>query len=131
MLGFWPKQTTCSKKSKIPKFQDQYTISTALLMFKAFHERLPPNIQSSFSRVGQLRQTRQSVWNLSVEQRKTKIYNAKPSISGPYIWNNLPSNLKECGTFLSFKKNLKKYFHAKWTYPPTYHLWDRTLGFRQ
>ena len=94
------------KNLKIAKLSNIYKISIAKLMFKAYHNKLPDNIQKHYS-TPQQRATRQSVCDLSVRRRSTKIQNARPSISGPYIWNALPAGIRSTRNVKSFGTKVK------------------------
>ena len=76
-------------------------------MYKAFHNHLPHNIQRLFARSQQNR-TRQNALNLKVSRKSTKIQNLKPSIFGPYVWNQLNASVREKNSIHLFKSHLKK-----------------------
>ena len=96
------------KGLKIPKINDIYHVQINLLMYKAFHNHLPHNIQRLFARSQQNRTTRQNALNLKVSRKSTKIQNLKPSIFGPYVWNQLNASVREKNSIHLFKSHLKK-----------------------
>ena len=69
------------KKYNILTLKDLYSRQLSQLMYKAFHNSLPPVIQQLFIRVNSDRNTRQNAYNFRVKQKSTKIQNPRPSIS--------------------------------------------------
>lgn len=96
------------KKHKIIKFSKLYDFQTSLLMYNAFNNKLPSNIQKLYSR--NFNRTRQSNTNLVVSRRSTKIQNLRPSINGPFIWNSIPENIKNSLNKQQFRNRLKKFY---------------------
>ena len=66
------------KQFKLLKISDLAYLRTNILMYKAFHTSLPPNLQKLYKRNISER-TRQSHLNLNVERKSNKIQNCRPS----------------------------------------------------
>ena len=77
-------------------------------MYKAFSSSLPPNIQSLFEISNITFGTRRNNGLcFKLKPLSNKIQNGRPSIIGPRIWNELPTNLKVCTSLGNFKNALK------------------------
>ena len=79
-----------------------------ILVFKAFHNNLPSQLQIYYSKPNNHRITRQPTWNFTVKLKSTKIQNSRPSVAGPYLWNNLKANTKQKNCLNKFKNIISK-----------------------
>ena len=95
-------------KHNVLQLSQLYTLQINKLMFKAFHGILPPNLQTLYKPNQTTRTTRQTNLNLTVLRKKTKLYNNKPSVCGPYFWNNVNNNTRMTKTIKAFNSRLKK-----------------------
>ena len=77
------------------------------MMHQAFHSQLPPTIQILFQRPLTTR-TRGSNLNLVVRRRSTRLQDCRPSVNGPFVWNNLPDELKKLKS-QTFQCKIKAY----------------------
>ena len=77
------------------------------MMHQAFHSQLPPTIQILFQRPLTTR-TRGSNLNLVVRRRSTRLQDCRPSDNGPFVWNNLPGELKKLKS-QTFQCKIKAY----------------------
>ena len=102
------------KKFKIPKFNDTYRLHLSILMFKAFYNLLPINIQKNYSRTQTGRVTRQSQLNLNVKIKSTNIQNRKPSIAGPFLWNALQASIRSVTSLNNFKIKVRQYLTSSY-----------------
>ena len=94
------------KDLKILKIQDLYQVQLLTQMYKAFKGVLSPLIQLNYTKPPSERLTRQTLWNLNVRMKSTKIQNSRPSVAGPFLWNSLNQNIKQAKTLKKFKKIL-------------------------
>ena len=75
-----------------------------------FYNQLPHTILSFFSKNQSRRLTRQTLYNLSVVQRSTKIQNGRPSVYGPFHWNALPLDVRSVDGPALFATKIKNNF---------------------
>ena len=76
-------------------------------MNQAFHKTLPTSIQTLYNTTQRIRSSRQNS-TLNTVEKSTKIQNLRPSVCGPYIWNNLPLNIRSLSSIKSYQIKLKK-----------------------
>ena len=95
-------------KFRTLQIENIFKLQLNKLMFKAFHRKLPPGIQRFYMNNQQQRQTRQSFMNLAVKRRGNKIQNLRPSVSGPFLWNQLKVALRSKNNIAQFCSSLKK-----------------------
>ena len=95
-------------KHRLLQLNKLYTLQLNVLMFKAFNNLLPSKIQSHYKRNQAIRCTRQTNLNLTVTRKGSKLFNKRPSIAGPYLWNSTNNSIKNSQTISSFKFKLKK-----------------------
>ena len=96
------------KKHKILNIGDIYEYHMANLMYKAFHKILPQSLQKLYNPSQTNITTRQSNLNLATIRKGTKLFNKKPSVTGPYLWNSLQNTCRSSSSFNHFKYTLKK-----------------------
>ena len=90
------------------KLQDLVYLKTAVIMYKAFNNLLPRNVQTIFVKVKSVHSycTRQQ-HNLHVQQANTTLRKNSISYLGVQIWNSLNDSIKCKKSVVSFKKALK------------------------
>ena len=93
------------------EFRIKYKI--ALLCFKCLQKTAPVYLQNLIEIYVPRRALRSSSDSLKFikPSKNYKSYGEKSfSFYGPYVWNELPYNLRSCDNLFSFKKQLKTYF---------------------
>ena len=89
------------------KLYDLIKLKTAVVMFKAYNNMLPVNLQKLFVRVEPIRRTR----NVNMFERRfvrTELKSMSLSNCGVKLWNRLEINLKSCRKVQVFKKCFKE-----------------------
>lgn len=98
------------RRHSVLKLHDLYVLQLLQLMYKAYYRQLPGNINDRFSNFRINRVSRQSAWNLAVKKKTTRIQNLRPSVCGPYLWNNLHVPIRKNANIRLFKKKAKLHF---------------------
>lgn len=93
-------------KSKLLKMYDLVNLYTAQIMFRAFHNLLPVNIQNIFSHRGQCYSLR-GFGNFIVPMVRTTRRSFSVSVCGVKLWNSLGLELKQCQSIYYFKSLYK------------------------
>ena len=93
---------------KIPNIHQLYSLKINQMMFVAFHNELPPNVQKYYSRNQGSYNTRNSNLNLVVCRRSTMLQGCRPSVCGPFSWNSLPDHIKSARK-TAFKHKIKTF----------------------
>ena len=91
----------------ILKLPDVVKLKTAIIMFKAFHNLLPVNVQQLFSIYESAYTTRQNC-HFKHYYSRTTLKGMCISITGVKLWNSLDNSLKNCRNVHLFKKILYK-----------------------
>ena len=89
------------------KLFDLIKLKTAVVMFKAYNNMLPVNLQKLFVRVEPIRRTR----NVNMFERRfvrTELKSMSLSNCGVKLWNGLEINIKSCRNVQVFKKCFKE-----------------------
>ena len=96
------------KQMKCLKFDDIVHTKTCMVMYKAYNNQLPNNIQSIFTKVNTIHRysTRQQ-GNLHVQSAKTTLKQKCISHIGIKTWNNLDDKIKSSRNINSFQKKIK------------------------
>ena len=84
------------------KLFDLIKLKTPVVMFKAYNNMLPVNLQKLFVRVEPIRRTR----NVNMFERR--FVRMSLSNCGVKLWNGLEINLKSCRNVQEFKKCFKE-----------------------
>ena len=87
----------------ILKVPDIVELKTAIVMFKAFHNLLPLNIQQFFSIYESVYLTRHKC-NFIQKYARTSLKSMCISVKGVKLWNALVSSLISCRSVHQFKK---------------------------
>ena len=87
----------------ILKVPDIVELKTAIIMFKAFHNLLPLNVQQFFSIYESVYSTRQEC-NFIQKYARTSLKSMCISVKGVKLWNALDSSLISCRSVHQFKK---------------------------
>ncbi len=92
------------------KFIDIVKLNIGIVMFKAYNNQLPPNVQDLFMLLRDCNtyNTRQNDNFYQVKVR-TSLRQMCPSIRGVTLWNNLPDYLKKSKSLTIFKNKFKTY----------------------
>ena len=85
------------KIAKIIPISDVVKLKTAIIMFKAFHNLLPVNVQQLFSIYESAYTTRQNC-HFKHYYSRTTLKGMCISITGVKLWNSLDNSLKNCRT---------------------------------
>jgi len=91
------------------KFTDLVEFSVAIMMFKVYNNKVPPNVNNIFfqcSKIHNYNTKRKK--NFYVLSRRTKAREFSISCRGPKIWNNLDEKIKSAKSVFIFKINLKR-----------------------
>lgn len=105
--------TNLMTKFKILNISNIHKYQTGIFIFKYLHKLLPPFFYSKLFqdkyKITYVIRTR-NINNLSIPfaSTTTRLFTIK--FSGPRIWNNLPSRLKNINSISSFKNAIKNYF---------------------
>ena len=90
--------------------------TTLILAFKVLHN-MTPDYLNVFKFVHQVstRTTRQSASNLLfIPRARTEYYKISFTVSGTFMWNNLPEFIRNCNSLSSVKTSyLENYFSAR------------------
>ena len=97
------------KLSNILMFSDLLQYAMSILMFKAFHNLLPANIQNIFKIHINIRSSRRQNM-FSINYSHTNLRRHCTSNVGKRLWNDLPVDLKNIASIYLFKKNMKFIF---------------------
>ena len=105
--------TPAFKQLKWLKIEHKCFYDIGLFVFKVLNHELPEWL-FKFHNVNEVRavSTRQRN-NLFVPRINTEIGTIMLTVRGPTIWNNIPKQVKESFSFLTFKQNFKKYLLGK------------------
>ena len=106
-LGHRDHTSSSFKSLKVLKFTDIVKFKLQLLMFKAWNDKLPVNIQSLFKVNKENKYPSRKCFDFKVNYCKSKIKSNCISILGVKLWNMLDDKLKISNTVLSFEKRLK------------------------
>lgn len=93
--------------SNLLKFIDIIALKTALIMYKAWNNQLPENIQVMFS-------DREGVYNLRRElnfktpSARTTLKSFCISVCGVKLWNSINVETRRCSSVITFKKRYKE-----------------------
>ena len=87
----------------ILKLPDVVTLKTAIIMFKAFHNVLPVNVQQFISICESAYTTRQNC-HFKHYYSRTTLKGMCISITGVKLWNSLENSLKNCRNVHLFTK---------------------------
>ena len=87
----------------ILKLPDVLKLKTAIIVFKAFHNVLPVNVQPFFSIYESAYTTRQNC-HFKHYYARTTLKGMCISIIGVKLWNSLDKSLKNCRNVHLFKK---------------------------
>ena len=107
--------TDLFKKLKILKFVDLVEYKCGILMFKAYYNKLPTNLQKMFNLGNQTSnyKTRQQNKFL-VKFKRTNIMAHCTSSIGVKVWNRLPNFVTEAKSLYMFKKTYKSYIFSRY-----------------
>ena len=94
------------KLSNILMFSDLLQYAMSILMFKAFPNLLPANIQNIFKIHVNIRSSRRQNM-FSINYSRTNLGRHCTSNVGKRLWNDLPVDLKNISSIYLFKKNMK------------------------
>ena len=112
-VGFHNHTNPLFIKLKALKFMDLVDQKTALILFKARINMLPPNIQRLFKeREGGYALRGELNWKQN--SHNTTMKSRCISVCGVRLWNALPINLKHCRNVASFKKAYKEWTIGKY-----------------
>ena len=96
------------EKLQVPKLFDIVELKTAILMFKAFHNLLPLNLQKLFIVSSNNRYcTKQNSYFKQNYVRTTRKQMCI-SVCGVKLWNTVKNEIKNCKKVYIFKKMYKK-----------------------
>lgn len=98
------------KQDNILKVRDLYKVQVSLFMYDFKYNKLPKSFNSFFlSRPHISRSTRQSN-QFYINRQRTLFAQQLPNYNFPFIWNNLPENIKLKENRTVFKKEIKQLF---------------------
>ena len=99
------------QKARCLKLEDLIKLNTNVIMYKAFNNLLPQNLQCIFSNVKNVHDysTRQK-HNLYKTSVRTNVKNMTFSKIGINLWNQLDDHIKLCCNIHLFKKKLKQLY---------------------
>ena len=88
--------------------------SLLTLVYKAIHDDAPSYISEMVQRYHPHRNLRSKSSNLLVVKKTRVIYGARAfSVSGPELWNQLPSDIRNSQSLSIFKRKLITYLFQK------------------
>ena len=85
------------------KFADSVKLKTAIIIFRAFHNELPSNLQKIVKPYVSVYGTRQND-SFCITHFRTNAKSMCISICGASSWNSLNGNITTCRTKQAFKK---------------------------
>ena len=100
--------TPLFKRLRILKLPEIIKLNTAIFVFKSVNNLIPSPINYEF-RVQRHYNLRRGT-QLNIPFARSKQTQRFLHIRGAHLWNELPQELRENRTLISFKLNLKKYF---------------------
>ena len=109
--GFYDHTNELFMQCILLKFAEIVKLKTACVMFKAYHNKLPSNVQHYFE-VGACANvygTRQKD-KFKTNFVRTNLKSNCVSVVGVKIWNSLPEKIRDSITLFTFKSKLKQYF---------------------
>ena len=90
------------------KFLDIVKFKGLQIVYRAYHNNLPTNLQSYFMlNRGTVSYDMRSRDKFKIKYVRTSLRSKLVSIIGPKWWNQLPQSIRECVNIESFKKALK------------------------
>ena len=90
------------------KFLDIVKFKGLQIVYRAYHNNLPTNLQSYFMlNRGTVSYDMRSRDKFKIKYVRTSLRSKLVSIIGPKLWNQLPQSIRECVNIESFKKALK------------------------
>ena len=96
------------KKLKLLKLPEINNYNTAIFVFKSLNNLIPSPIEYEHRILDRYNLRREE--HLFIPFVRSAQSQRFLQIRGALLWNDLPTELKECRTLNSFKYNLKKYF---------------------
>ena len=107
-------QAPCSKKQKIPKFEDIYKIQVCQFMFKLSYQLLPAPLQNIMNKNKSIHShdTRHSK-DFNVPNYKNIVVRQSLLVTGPNLWMNSPQTLKGI-SYKRFCRKIKLYYVASY-----------------
>ena len=108
---FYAPTNSLFQKARCLKLEDLIKLNTNVIMYKAFNNLLPQNLQCIFSNVKNVHDysTRQK-HNLYKTSVRTNVKNMTFSKIGINLWNQLDDHIKLCYNIHLFKKKLKQLY---------------------
>ena len=94
------------KQLGILKFVDLVKFKTSIIMFKAYHNELPNNMQEMFNLHVQIYDTRQK-YTFSVHRAHTNVKSMCISIYGVNLWNSIHNTITSSRSLHVFKTMYK------------------------
>jgi hypothetical protein len=95
------------KVANILPLQQQFHYNIAILMYKVTHGIAPLYLLNLLNK-----SERSISHNFLLPRTRIDLYKLSFSFTGPYVWNSLPSNLKVCTNFSTFKRCLRQHLAA-------------------
>lgn len=97
-------------KYNMLNFDNFIKFKNSSLIYKVFHGLAPPSLSTYIKpRSDRGFCTRASFrGDIVIPHRKTTFGQTVLSIRGGHFWNSLPTNTRECPTYCTFKKHLKR-----------------------
>ena len=92
---------------------DVFHLETAKLLFKMKNEMIPVTLGHYFelrnANVTHSHNLRPRTNRVETIDTRLQIGEKSLQYRGPKVWNEIPENIRKCGSFKSFKKEMKKY----------------------
>uniref|UniRef100_A0A146QFL4 Reverse transcriptase-like protein n=1 Tax=Fundulus heteroclitus TaxID=8078 RepID=A0A146QFL4_FUNHE len=105
-------QCNILEKYNMLKFENFIHFKNSSLIYKVLNGLAPPPL-STYIRPGRRICTRASSrGDLEIPHRRTTFGQTVLSVRGGHFWNSLPTNIRECPTYCTFKKHLKQFLKS-------------------
>ena len=110
-VSYYAHTTSLFFKYGCLKFEDLVKYCTNKIVFKAYHNMLPRNMQLLFTKSDQIHMyvTRQKL-NMYKKYVRTNIKTMSLSVTGVKCWNELDNDIKLCNNCRLFNSNLKYFY---------------------
>ena len=98
------------KQLKLLKFLDHVEYKSCVLMYRAYHVKLPIKLQSLFIKDSNSKHCTRQQNKFQVFYKRTNIKALCVSSKGTSLWNSLPNSITDSSSLSVFKQRLKKYY---------------------
>lgn len=103
---------------KLLKFLDIVKLKTAIVLYKAFQEKLPNHLQALFSKTSSSYVVSRQKRDFKTKYCKTVLKSMSISILGVKLWNVIDVKIRNCPHLLNFKRKYKLSLIEQYTCNP-------------